>query len=105
MLQFIHDDQEVLLNTINGQDQTISEVDDSGVDNDRVQITLIGNQMTANIKFLNIRITATWHTDRQFRYINYHVLVPQFLCEISSGHLGNCDGDPGNERPGPNDRE
>ena len=82
--------------------QTIPSVQQvNTVNNDRVQITLNRNSMTANIKVLNIRITATWHG----RYINYNLFVPRFLCEVSFGHLGNCDGNPNNDVSGPNDRE
>ena len=86
--------------------QTIPAVEQVGnIDNDRVQITLNGNDMTANIKVLNIRITASWYSFGQFRYINFQIFVPRFLCEISFGHLGNCDGDLSNDFAGPNDCE
>ena len=86
ILQFVHNNQAVLLQTI----PSVQPVDN--VNNDRVQITLNGNSMTANIKVLNIRITATWYQDRQFKHINFHIFVPRFLCNISFGHLGNCKG-------------
>ena len=89
----MNNDQALLLQTI----PTVEEV--SHVDNDFVQITKSGNHMTANIKILNIRITAAWHG----RYINYQIFVPRFLCQISFGHLGSCDGNPGNDYSGPND--
>ena len=87
--------------------QTIPTVQQmNSVDNDRVQITLNGNSLTAHIAVLNIRITATWHVlDGRFMYINYQVFVPRFLCEVSFGHLGNCDGNPNNDISSPNDCE
>ena len=91
----MNNDQAVLLQTV----PTVEQV--SNVDNDFVQITQNGNRMTANIKVLNIRITATWCG----RYINYQVFVPRFLCRISFGHLGNCDGNPNNDYAHPNDCE
>ena len=68
-------------------------------------ITQSGNTMVAEIKVLNIRIEASWHSFSQYRYINYKVFVPCFLCQISFGHLGNCDGDTSNDMSGPDDRE
>ena len=91
----MNNDQAVLLQTV----PTVEQV--SSVDNDHVQITQSGNRITANIKVLNIRITATWYG----RYINYQVFAPAFLCQISLGHLGNCDGNRGNDYAGPNECE
>ena len=66
-----------------------------------MKIIRSGNTLTANIKKLNIKIDATWHS----RYMNFNLLVPCRLCEVSFGHLGNCDGNPNNDVSGPNDRE
>ena len=95
----MHNDEPVLLQTV----PTVQQV--SSVDNDRVKITLYGNTMTAEVKVLNIRITASWHNFDVYRYINYQIFVPCFLCEISFGHLGNCDGDKSNDFSGPDDSE
>ena len=57
--------------------------------------------MDAVIKNLNIRICATWHG----KYINYDVFVPDFFCQRSFGHLGDCDGNQGNDESGPDDRK
>lgn len=93
----MHNDRAVLLQTV----PMVEQIDNGYVDNDRLQISHSGISMTANIKILNIRITATWHG----LYINYQIFVPRFLCKISFGHLGNCDDNPGNDYSGPNDRE
>ena len=94
-MQFVQNDVAVLLETI----PTVRQL--TSVDNEHVQITISGNSMTANIKGLNIRITATWHG----RFINYQICVPQSLCRVSVGHLGNCDGNPNNDVSGPNNRK
>ena len=85
----------MLLQTI----PTLQQV--NNVNNSRVQITLNGDSLTANIAVVNIRITATWLR----RHMRFHIFVPRFLCEVSFGHLGNCDGNPDNDVSGPNDRE
>ena len=95
MIQFVQNDVAVLLETI----PTVRQL--TSVDNDHVQITLNGCIMTANIKDLCIRIVAT----RCGIFLNYEIFVPRFLCEESSGHLGNCDGNPNNDISGPNDRK
>ena len=100
IVQFVHNDEEKLLQTIPTPVQEITHVDD-----ERVNITLSGNTLTANIKNLNIRIVASWHVYHVYRYINYQVFVPRYLCEVSFGHLGNCDGNPDNDESGPNDSE
>jgi hypothetical protein len=100
-VQFVQDDQAVLLQTIPKPAQAVGDVDDL-----RVNIKRTGNTLTANIKQLNIRITATWHAYNSiFRFINYQVYVPRFLCERSIGHLGNCDDNPDNDVSGPDDCE
>ena len=86
----------MLLETLPTQHEVIGNVD-----NNRVNIIRSGNRLTAFIKGLNIRITVYWHG----RYMNYDLKVPRFLCEISYGHLGNCDGNPNNDVSGPNDCE
>ena len=75
------------------------------VDNERVQITLHDNSLTARIKTLNIRITAIWHANDHQQYINFQIFVPQFLCNESFGNLGNCDGNTDNDESYLNDRE
>ena len=97
-LQFVHNDQVILLRTIPTPVQQIVSVDD-----ERVNIIRSGNSLTANIKGLNIQITAIWHP--RHRFINYRVFVPRFLCEISFGHLGNCDGNRNNDVSRRDDRE
>ena len=94
-IQFVNNDQAVLLQTV----PTVRQV--HNMNDEYVQISQSGRSMTAHIKVLNIRITATWHG----RYINYQVFAPRFLCRISFGHLGSCDGNPGNDYSGPNSRE
>ena len=101
ILQFVHN-EEKLLQTI---PTPVQEVTDD-VDNEHVDITHSGNMLTANIKNLHIRIVASWHIDiKNYSYINYHLFVPRYLCELSFGHLGNCDGNPDNDEPGQNECE
>ena len=71
------------------------------MNDERVYIFRRGAFLFAVIKNLNIRIIATFYG----RYLNFQVIVPRFLCELSFGHLGNCDGNPNNDVSGPNDRE
>ena len=71
------------------------------MNDERVFIERFGASVFAVIKNLNIRINATWYG----RYLNFQVFVPRFLCELSFGHLGNCDGNPFNDVSGPNDCE
>ena len=99
-LQFVHNDEAVLL-------QTFPTVEEIGgiVDNDYLTISRFANAMTADIKVLNIRIVATWNRYNIYRYINYQVFVPRFLCQVSFGHLGSCDDNPANDYASPNDCE
>ena len=102
ILQFVHNDEEILLQTIPTPVQEVT----GDVDNEYVDITHSGNMLTAIIKNLHIRIVASWHIDRKiYRYVNYHVFVPHYLCEESFGHLGNCDGNPDNDVPGQDECE
>ncbi len=94
----MHNDQPILLRTIPSSFEAIHNVD-----NQHVNIVRSGNSITANIKNLNIRITATFHSFGIYLYINYQICVPRFLCQFSFGHLGNCDGNPNNDVSGPND--
>ena len=96
----MQNDEPILLRTIPEPIQPVTNVNDELVD-----IVRTGNSMTANIKNLNIRITATLYQFSIYLYINYQICVPRFLCELSFGHLGNCDDDLSNDVSGPNDCE
>lgn len=95
----MHDDQPTLLRTVPMPVQQVGHVDD-----ENVIITLSGSSLVAIIKDLDVRITARWHVYNSiFRYINYRLDVPRYLCGGSFGHLGNCDRNPSNDESGPND--
>ena len=97
----MQNDQPLLLRTVPTPAQQVNNVDD-----EHVNIVRTGNSLTANIKDLNIRITATVHSfGAGYFYINYQICVPRFLCELSIGHLGNCDDNPNNDISGSNDCE
>ena len=90
-MKFVNSSEAILLRTMPRPFQEIT----GNVHDEHVNITHIGNNLTAIIKNLNFRIEASWHMDRKnHRYINYRVFVPRDLCNKSFGHLGNCDGTP-----------
>lgn len=96
----MHDDKAVLLRTLPLPVEQIRN--NKVIDDAHVRVTHRGNKLTAYIKApLNIRITATWRG----RHMSYQLFVPCFLCQISFGILGICDGNPNNDVAGPNDCE
>ena len=97
----MQNDEPLLLRTIPAPVQPVTIVNDQ-----LVYIELIGNTMMAFVKDLNIRIVARFYNYFGiYIYIDYQICVPRFLCELSFGHLGNCDDDLSNDVSGPNDCE
>ena len=93
-MQFMHNDQLRLIQTAGaGAVQDIVSMETS---NARVSIS--GTSLNAFMKKSNIELTATWHEI----YLNWEIRVPRSLCLSSVGHLGSCDGNPANDKAGPN---
>lgn len=87
-MQFVQNDQPVLLRTVPGPVTQLTSVDD-----DRVMITLDGNMCTVFFKILRIEIVMTWHGN----HMEYSICIPPPFCSVSIGHLGNCDGNGAND--------
>ena len=57
-----------------------------------IRITRNVNVLNVLMKNTNIQFTLTW-----VGYMNFRICVPSFLCDRAIGHLGNCDGNRGND--------
>ena len=85
--------QPVLLETEQGAGGTGTSI--PGVDNEDITITFTGTNCEATFHLLGIRLVMSWHG----KYMNYDVYVPEEYCQNTQGHLGTCDGNPGNDQP------
>lgn len=90
--QYVHLDQPILLKTV---ESGIAQRITAPFEDERVEISQSGNRITAFVKNINVRITMDWYND----FMNYEVCLPKALCQISFGHVGNCDGNGDNDRP------
>ena len=89
LLQFVRDNQAVVVQTA---PTPVQEVGD--VDNENVRITLVGSTLNVYIKPLNSLIEAEWYSRN---YMNYRMFVPSSVCRASYGHLANCDSNLSND--------
>ena len=69
-----------------------------GVVTQDITITLSGITCEAIFHRLGIRLKMNWYGS----YMNYDVYVPEEYCQNTEGHLGTCDGNPGNDIPADN---
>ena len=93
-MQFVNNDIVRLIQTVGpGAVRDLSSVETTNV-----RVSRSGNSLNAFMKNTNIRLTAIWLGD----YMNFNIFVPRSLCLRSVGHLGNCDGNSGNDIAGPN---
>ena len=98
-MQFVKDDQPVIIDTITGEYLT-------AVDNDDIKITLTDDdiyglhrvQCVAFFKKLFIRIEITYLPD--YFCMCYFIYVPRSFCRNAVGHLGNCDDNSTNDALG-----
>ena len=93
-MQFVNNDIVRLIQTVG----TGAVRDLSSLETTNVRVSRSGNSLDAFMKNTNIRLTAIWLGD----YMNFNIFVPRSLCLRSVGHLGNCDGNSGNDIAGPN---
>ena len=85
VLQFVHNDELVLLQTV----PSLQQVDSA--DNDDILLTLDGNECIAIFKKLKIRLKFTYISGTR-TYVDYELTsIPKELCEKAYGHLGSCD--------------
>ena len=73
----------------------------TAVEDDNVLIRQDGNWCSAFIKSHNIRIDMHWY----YYCMDVNIYVPRSICNTAFGHLGRCDGIPGNDVSGFNDSE
>ena len=93
-MQFVHNDQPRLIQTVGTG--AVREI--TSIETNNARVSRSGSSLNAFMKNSNIQVTANWNRN----YMNFNMRVPRSLCLRSVGHLGNCDGNGGNDIAGPN---